>query len=137
MKDGIGAEFTRKDHAIVADQLLAAYAKFQEVTALSQVIGEDELSKSDQYFMMFGKLFETHFINQGDESRRLGDSLDLGWDLLSILPENALNRLSREQISNYINKEKAYARFGLNQDNNIEHMLERTKFYEPSNTNQR
>ena len=81
--------------------------KYNEVTALSQVIGEDELSTSDQHFMMFGKLFETHFINQGEESRRLGDSLDLGWDLLSLLPEDQLNRLSRDQISQYINKEKS------------------------------
>lgn len=123
MKDGIGADYTRKDHAIVADQLLAAYAKYNEVTALSQVIGEDELSTSDQHFMMFGKLFETHFINQGEESRRLGDSLDLGWDLLSLLPKDQLNRLSRDQISQYINKEKAYARFELNDNDTIERML--------------
>lgn len=123
MKDGIGKDYTRIDHALVADQLLAAYAKFKEVTALSQVIGEDELSYNDQQFMLFGKLFETHFINQGETSRRLGDSLDLGWDLLSLLPEETLSRLSREQIKMYIHKEKALQRFELNQVDQIERIL--------------
>ena len=98
MKDGIGADYTRKDHAIVADQLLAAYAKYNEVTALSQVIGEDELSTSDQHFMMFGKLFETHFINQGEESRRLGDS-DLGWDLLSLHYHNIIKLTNKARFN--------------------------------------
>src|SRR5690554_7740811 len=48
MKDGIGAQYTRKDHALVADQLLASYAKYKEVIALSQVIGTDELSETDR-----------------------------------------------------------------------------------------
>jgi len=123
MKDGIGKDYTRLDHGLVADQLLAAYAKFNEVTALSQVIGEDELSYNDQQFILFGKLFENHFLNQGEVSRRLGDSLDLGWDLLSLLPEAVLNRLSNAQIKTYIHKEKALQRFGLKSDDQIERIL--------------
>ncbi|WP_162146951.1 V-type ATP synthase subunit B [Acholeplasma granularum] len=123
MKDGIGKDFTRHDHGIVSDQLLAAYAKYKEVTSLSQVIGEDELSDNDQSFLLFGKLFEQHFLNQGETSRRLGESLDLGWDLLSILPPEQLTRLSKEQISTYLHKDKALLRFNLLENNQIERIL--------------
>lgn len=123
MKDGIGAQYTRKDHALVADQLLASYAKYKEVIALSQVIGTDELSETDQQIMLFGELFESEFLNQGTQSRRLGDSLDLGWDLLSLLPEQALNRLSHKDIQTYIHKEKALDRFNLSKDGRYEHII--------------
>ncbi len=123
MKDGIGAQYTRKDHALVADQLLASYAKYKEVIALSQVIGTDELSETDQQIMLFGELFESEFLNQGTQPRRLGDSLDLGWDLLSLLPEQALNRLSHKDIQTYIHKEKALDRFNLSKDGRYEHII--------------
>ncbi|HHX75992.1 MAG TPA: V-type ATP synthase subunit B [Acholeplasmataceae bacterium] len=123
MKDGIGAQYTRKDHALVADQLLASYAKYKEVIALSQVIGSDELSETDQQIMLFGELFESEFLNQGTQPRRLGDSLDLGWDLLSLLPEQALNRLSHKDIQTYIHKEKALDRFNLSKDGRYEHII--------------
>lgn len=123
MKDGIGAQYTRKDHALVADQLLASYAKYKEVIALSQVIGTDELSETDQQIMLFGELFESEFLNQGTQPRRLGDSLDLGWDLLSLLPEQALNRLSHKDIQTYIHKEKAFDRFNLSKDGRYEHII--------------
>ena len=79
--------FTRKDHSDVSNQLFAAYAKVQDARSLASVIGEDELSDVDKQYMSFGTLFEEHFLNQGfDDNRSIEETLDLGWDLLSVLP---------------------------------------------------
>lgn len=123
MKDGIGEKYTRIDHPILSNQLFASYAKVQEVKALAAVIGEDELSQVDKSFILFGKLFEQHFLNQGEENRRLGESLDLGWDLLSLLPKFELNRLSDKEIETYIHKDKALARFNLTKESLIDKIL--------------
>ncbi|MBA7523886.1 V-type ATP synthase beta chain [subsurface metagenome] len=58
MKDGIGKEYTREDHPDVANQVFSAYSKVQEVRALAQIIGEDELSERDRKYMEFGRQFE-------------------------------------------------------------------------------
>lgn len=106
MKDGIGKGFTREDHAEVANQLFASYSKVQEVRDLSQIIGEEDLSETDKQYMDFGRQFEQLFINQDfDESRDLMDSLNLGWQLLSLLPLAELDRLSPENIDQYFPKE--------------------------------
>jgi len=102
MKDGIGEGFTREDHAEVANQLFASYSRVQEVRDLSQIIGEEDLSETDKKFMTFGRDFEAQFLNQGyDESRNILESLDLGWQLLSLLPLSELDRLSPESIDKY------------------------------------
>ena len=107
MKDGIGEGFTSEDHAEVANQLFASYSRVQEVRDLSQIIGEEDLSETDKKFMVFGRAFETQFLNQGtDESRNILASLDLGWQLLSILPLSELDRLSPENIDKYFPKDK-------------------------------
>lgn len=91
MKDGIGEKFTRGDHSAVANQLFASYARVQDARALGSVIGEEELSKSDKAYLNFGKMFEKHFITQGfAESRTIDETLELGWDLLSLLPRSEL-----------------------------------------------
>lgn len=91
MKDGIGEKFTRGDHSAVANQLFAAYARVQDARALGSVIGEEELSKSDKAYLNFGKMFEKHFITQSfAESRTIDETLELGWDLLSLLPHSEL-----------------------------------------------
>ncbi|MGV8907288.1 MAG: V-type ATP synthase subunit B [Acetobacterium sp.] len=106
MKDGIGDGFTREDHAEVANQLFASYSRVQEVRDLSQIIGEEDLSQTDKKFMIFGREFETQFLNQGfDESRNITQSLNLGWKLLSLLPISELDRLSPEMIEKYLPKE--------------------------------
>lgn len=106
MKDGIGDGFTREDHAEVANQLFASYSKVQEVRDLSQIIGEEDLSPTDKKYMTFGRAFEAQFLNQGfDESRNIIQSLDLGWQLLSLLPLTELDRLSPENIEKYFPKE--------------------------------
>ncbi len=102
MKDGIGKNYTREDHWDVANQLFAAYAKVQDVKALSSVIGEEELSDTDKLYMEFGKEFEKRFISQGaDESRTILQTLNLGWELLRILPRSELDRIDTKMLDKY------------------------------------
>lgn len=102
MKDGIGEKYTREDHWDVANQLFAAYAKVQDVKALSSVIGEDELSPTDKLYMQFGKEFEKRFIAQGaDESRSVTQTLNLGWELLRMLPKTELDRIDTKLLDKY------------------------------------
>ena len=102
MKDGIGAGFTREDHQTLANQLLATYAKVQDAKALASVIGEDELSKEDKLLLSFGNEFEHRFLTQGsDENRTIDETLDLGWELLSMLPRNMLDRVDDKTIEKY------------------------------------
>ena len=114
MKDGIGEGFTRKDHSDVSNQLFAAYAKVQDARSLASVIGEDELSDVDKQYMSFGTLFEEYFLNQGfDDNRSIEETLDLGWDLLSVLPRAELDRVDNEVLEVYYDHERAVKRFGL------------------------
>jgi V/A-type H+/Na+-transporting ATPase subunit B len=102
MKDGIGEGYTRKDHPQVANQLFASYAKVQEVRALASVIGEDELADLDKMYMQFGRVFEANFITQEwDENRAMEETLDLGWELLGLLPREELDRVSPETLDAY------------------------------------
>jgi V/A-type H+-transporting ATPase subunit B len=102
MKDGIGAEHTRADHGHLAAQLYAAYAHVQEVRSLASVVGEEELSSVDRQFLAFGQAFEREFIRQEPtENRSIGQTLDIGWRLLSGLPERELTRVSPEELRQY------------------------------------
>ncbi len=108
MKDGIGEGYTREDHSMVANQLFAAYARVADARALASVIGEEELSPIDKSFIKFGIMFEKHFINQGMfENRTIDDTLDLGWDLLSMLPASELDRVDAEHIKKHYNPDRA------------------------------
>ncbi len=114
MKDGIGAEYTRGDHSDVANQLFASYAQVQDARSLASVIGEDELSPVDRQYIEFGKLFEEHFLNQGFETNRgMLETLDLGWDLLSVLPKEELSRVDDKVIDQFYNHERAVERFHI------------------------
>ncbi|MDO4766364.1 MAG: V-type ATP synthase subunit B [Eubacteriales bacterium] len=102
MKDGIGEGYTRRDHGGVANQLFAAYAHVQEVKALASVIGEEELSPIDKLYMQFGNQFEKRFVSQRfDENRMIDATLDLGWELLSILPKEELTRVDEDLVKSY------------------------------------
>ena len=117
MKDGIGEGYTRKDHSDVSNQLFAAYAKVQDARSLASVIGEDELSETDKQYMSFGNLFEQHFLNQGfDSNRTIDETLDLGWDLLSVLPRGELDRIDNEVLEEHYDPQRAAARFHLSPD---------------------
>lgn len=101
MKDGIGAGYTREDHSALSNQLFATYAKVQDAKALASVIGEDELSASDKRLMTFGREFEERFLNQGNENRSIEETLDLGWELLSMLPREELDRVDEETLNKH------------------------------------
>lgn len=102
MKDGIGAGYTRDDHSALSNQLFASYAKVQDAKALASVIGEDELSATDKLLMEFGRAFEEWFINQGsEENRSIDETLDLGWELLSMLPKSELDRVDDEILEKH------------------------------------
>ncbi|MFZ2539915.1 MAG: V-type ATP synthase subunit B [Oscillospiraceae bacterium] len=108
MKDGIGEGFTRADHSAVSNQLFASYARVQDARALGSVIGEEELSKSDKAYLQFGKMFEKHFISQGfTENRTIEETLELGWDLLSLLPKGELSRMDSTFVEQYFDPERA------------------------------
>lgn len=102
MKDGIGEGYTRVDHPGLANQLFASYAHVQEVMALASVIGEDELTDIDKQYLVFGKMFEEEFINQKrDESRTIDQTLNLGWQLIGILPREELDRVDDALLDKY------------------------------------
>ena len=110
MKDGIGEGYTRADHSAVSNQLFAAYAKVQDARALASVIGEDELSPTDKLYMEFGKQFEAKFLNQGPaENRTIEQTLDLGWQLLGLLPREELDRVDDETLDQYYKPAQASA----------------------------
>ena len=102
MKDGIGEGFTREDHSALSNQLLATYAKVQDAKSLASVIGEDELSPDDKLLMKFGKEFDNRFLNQSfTENRTIDETLDLGWELLSMLPRRMLDRVDDKTLDKY------------------------------------
>ena len=102
MKDGIGKGYTREDHQDLANQLFSAYAKVGEARNLASVIGEDELSPIDKKYLEFGKAFEERYIGQGpNENRTIEETLDLGWELLGLLPKEELDRIDTKLIEKY------------------------------------
>jgi V/A-type H+-transporting ATPase subunit B len=108
MKDGIGHGHTRDDHPHLGAQLYAAYAHMQDVRALASVIGEEELGAVDQRYLKFGRAFEREFVNQAlTENRSIERTLDIGWHLVSMLPQEELTRLSREELKQYYQGEDA------------------------------
>jgi len=102
MKDGIGEGRTRKDHAGLAAQLFACYARVKRIRSLAAIVGEEELSKIDKLYLAFGKAFEEEYLSQGyDENRDIETTLTIGWRMLSYLPAEELYRISREDIMQY------------------------------------
>ena len=102
MKDGIGAGYTREDHNTLANQLFSSYAKVQDAKSLASVIGEDELSAADKRLLKFGRDFEARFLTQSPyENRSIEETLNLGWDLLSQLPREDLDRVDDDTIAKY------------------------------------
>ena len=102
MKDGIGKGYTRDDHPHVASQLFSSYAKALEVRGLAAIIGAEELSEGDRRYLEFANAFERRFIGQGeDEDRSVYDTLNLAWDLLSMLPPEVLTRVTEAELEKY------------------------------------
>jgi V/A-type H+-transporting ATPase subunit B len=105
MKDGIGKEFTREDHPDLANQVFSSYSKVQEIRALAQIIGEDELSEIDRKYMEFGRQLEEKFAKQDfEEYRDLNQTLDTMWKLMEILPEEEFTRIDPVLLKKYLRK---------------------------------
>jgi len=105
MKDGIGKEYTREDHPDVANQIFSSYSRVQEIRALAQIVGEDELSEIDRKYMEFGRQFEEKFAKQDFEERRdINQTLDLMWEILRIFPEQELTRVGPSLVKKYLRK---------------------------------
>lgn len=102
MKEGIGKDKTREDHREVSDQLYYAFAEGRSFRDLVAVVGEEALSARDKLYLQFADEFEKKFINQGAyENRDIDATLDLGWNLLSVLPDNELKRIDPATIKKW------------------------------------
>ena len=108
LKDkGTGEGKTREDHAGTMNQLFAAYATGKENKELMSILGEAALSPTDLLYAKFADEFERRYVSQGtDENRSIFETLDLGWDLLSILPTSELKRIKPEFIAKYMPKKE-------------------------------
>ncbi len=102
MKDSIGKETTREDHADVNSQLLASYSAALEVRDLISIVGEDGLNLNQKALLRFGNFFEQKFLNQGySEERDFSTTLNIAWQALSNLPKNQLFRIHEDFIDKY------------------------------------
>jgi V/A-type H+-transporting ATPase subunit B len=101
MNQGIGEGKTREDHRGVADQLYSFYAEGVDLRRLVAIIGEEALSETDRLFLKFADEFEEAFLNQDDENRDIEETLEIGWNLLGMLPSTELKRLKLEYIEQY------------------------------------
>jgi len=107
MDDGIGEGLTRADHADVSDQLYAAYAQGEDLRDLVNIVGREALSERDNKFLDFADRFEGEFVDQGFETNRdIEGTLDIAWEILSMLPQDALTRIGEEFIEEYYHEDE-------------------------------
>ena len=106
LKDkGIGVGKTREDHSGTMNQLFAAYSRGKDAKELMTILGEAALSDDDKLFAKFADEFEKRYVSQGNNTNRsIQETLDLGWELLSILPKRELKRIKPEFIEKYMPK---------------------------------
>ena len=102
MNEGIGKDMTHADHPAFAQQLYSSYAQAHQLHLLSSVVGEEGLSATDRRLLRFGERMNREFIHQADQRRTLEETFDIGWRLLSSLPDESLVRLSDSQIGEHI-----------------------------------
>ena len=102
MDEAVGEGKTREDHRELSNQLYATYARGMEIRELALVMGEATLSDMDRRYLRFADEFERRFVKQGEHEERLvEETLDLGWELLSLMPRSELKRIRDEYISKY------------------------------------
>ena len=108
LKDkGIGVGKTREDHSGTMNQLFAAYAAGKDAKELMTILGESALSDTDKLYAKFAEAFEEKYVNQGnDTNRSIEETLNIGWELLSILPRSELKRVKLEHIDKYMPTEE-------------------------------
>ena len=108
LKDkGIGEGKTRADHSDVMNQLFAAYARGKDAKELMTILGEAALSEMDLKYAKFADAFEEKYVSQGyDTNRTIEDTMNVGWELLGMLPKSELKRISDEYIEKYYKGEE-------------------------------
>ena len=106
LKDkGIGAGKTREDHADTMNQLFSAYARGKEAKELSTILGEAALTEIDKKYAHFADKFEKKYVSQGfNTNRSINETLDIGWELLRLLPRNELKRIKDKFLDMYYDK---------------------------------
>lgn len=106
LKDkGIGVGKTREDHADTMNQLFSAYARGKETKELSTILGEAALTEIDKKYAHFADEFENKYVSQGfNTNRSINDTLDIGWELLRLLPRNELKRIKDKFLDKYYDK---------------------------------
>lgn len=106
LKDkGIGVGKTREDHADTMNQLFSAYARGKEAKELSTILGEAALTEIDKKYAHFADEFENKYVSQGfNTNRSINDTLDIGWELLRLLPRNELKRVKDKFLDKYYDK---------------------------------
>ena len=106
LKDkGIGVGKTREDHAGTMNQLFASYSRGKDAKELMTILGEAALSDDDKLFAKFADEFEKVYVSQGNNTNRsIEETLNIGWELLSILPRRELKRIKPEMIDKYMPK---------------------------------
>jgi V/A-type H+-transporting ATPase subunit B len=108
LKDkGIGKGKTREDHADTMNQIYAAYTSGIEARELSTILGESALSDADKAFAKFAEAFDEKYVNQGyNNNRSIEETLDLGWELLKLIPRSELKRIREEYLDKYLPAEE-------------------------------
>ena len=103
LKDkGIGEGKTRGDHANTMNQLFAAYARGKDAKELMTILGEAALTEIDLKYAKFADEFEDKYVNQGyNTDRTIEETLDIGWELLRILPRSELKRINDKWLDMY------------------------------------
>ncbi len=106
LKDkGIGVGKTREDHADTMNQLFSAYARGKEAKELSTILGEAALTEIDKKYAHFADEFEKKYVSQGfNTNRSINETLDIGWELLRLLPRNELKRIKDKFLDKYYDK---------------------------------
>lgn len=100
--DGTGEGKTREDHADTMNQLFASYARGKEARELAVVLGASALSETDKLYLEFADQFENRYVNQGfDTNRTIFETLELAWELLTILPKSELTRINAQYLDKY------------------------------------
>ncbi len=103
---GIGEGKTREDHANTMNQLFSAYARGKDAKELKVILGEAALTEIDKLYAKFADAFEQEYVSQGsDTDRSIEETLDLGWELLRILPRSELKRISSKLLEKYFDAE--------------------------------
>lgn len=106
LKDkGIGKGKTRADHANTMNQLFSAYARGKEAKELMVILGEAALTDIDLMYAKFAEEFEKVYVSQGfNTDRSIEETLDIGWQLLRMLPRSELKRIKDEYLDQYYDK---------------------------------